>query len=305
MKERIDKNENRRRDMDENVGYVSTSATSFAEMEEIAKQQPEAKGVIWSRGAHRLEDEMNRWADAQEETIEHFSREQLFVKAAAPGRPPATQKAPPACGDIDCVDSDCEGKDHDHDDSPPSKKRKVDNNATVTSAAWPEEVRAACARVMATLPEAFREPMQRDAEEMAMMLLRLCPGALWLTVQVEVIALRVCSRWHQDNYTGRAVITYTGPGTWCADDAHVRFDQFEKTLGKPKEVSDPRIVPDFERVHKPRPNAVVLIKGKSWPDIRGYGLTHKAPNLRVDADGEPELKRLMLKVDLAQRRPGN
>ena len=53
-----------------------------------------------------------------------------------------------------------------------------------------------------------------------------------------------------------------------------------------------------------RANAVVLIKGDLWPGIQGLGLTHKAPNVRVDTFGIPEYMRLILKVDLSERRPG-
>jgi len=70
------------------------------------------------------------------------------------------------------------------------------------------------------------------------------------------------------------------------------------------EVSDPRIVPNFDSIHRPHPNAVVHMKGDLWPGIRGVGLTHKAPNVRIAADGSPELKRVVLKVDLGEYRPG-
>ena len=132
-----------------------------------------------------------------------------------------------------------------------------------------------------------------------MMMLHLHPDGGQLTIQVEIVArIAACTRWHQDNYTGRAIITYVGPGTWCADDKDVCYDQFAATLGEPMAVSDPRIVPDFSSVHQPRPNAVVLIKGDKWPGICGVGLTHKAPNIYDSADGKPLLKRLILKVDI-------
>ena len=55
----------------------------------------------------------------------------------------------------------------------------------------------------------------------------------------------------------------------------------------------------------PPPNAAVIIKGNAWPGIYGgMGVTHKAPNVRADAHGNPVIKRLMLKVDLAVQRPG-
>jgi hypothetical protein len=89
-----------------------------------------------------------------------------------------------------------------------------------------------------------------------------------------------------------------------ADDESVRFDQFDKTLGTPKEISDPAIVPRYESIRMAPTNGVSLIKGNFWPGIQGLGLTHKSPNLAIDASGRPALLRLMLKVDLSQTQPG-
>ncbi|EGB04786.1 hypothetical protein AURANDRAFT_66963 [Aureococcus anophagefferens] len=55
------------------------------------------------------------------------------------------------------------------------------------------------------------------------------------------------------------------------------------------------------RVRSMETNAVLLMKGDSWPGIRGTGLTHKSPSgfwLGSDAP-----KRLILKVDLNDNRP--
>lgn len=171
------------------------------------------------------------------------------------------------------------------------------------------DIQQACARLVEKLPASFRETVLEDAERLAATLMRLCPDSQWLTLAVEIIGKNCCSRWHQDRYEGRAIVTYTGPGTWMVDDEWVQFDQFDATIGAPKEVSDPRIVPCFDRVTKPPPNSAVLMKGSLWPGIRGVpgkeGLTHKAPNVPTDADGEVQFKRFMLKVDVATgRRPG-
>ena len=79
----------------------------------------------------------------------------------------------------------------------------------------------------------------------------------------------------------------------------MRYDQFAQTVYAPMQESDVRIVPDFDSIHRPQSNAVVLMKGNHWPRIRGVGLTHKAPN-----DVEPGVKRLIIKVDLVNgKRP--
>jgi hypothetical protein len=160
----------------------------------------------------------------------------------------------------------------------------------------------ACSRLAARLPVAFREVVRGDAEALSTMLLRCCgptaPSAC-LTVQLEIVGHNSCTRWHEDKGTvGRMVVTYSGPGTWMVDDASVQFDQFAATRHEQHQVSDPRIVPSFASIHQAPANAIALVKGRHWPGIVGNGLIHKSPNLPY-ANGQPALKRLLLKVDLS------
>lgn len=271
--ERIANEGNAKRTTELNDGHVA-SASSFASVEQVAREQPDAKGVIWERCAHACKAEMEQWVAGQKTTRGAFSVEQLFTRVEDAGT------------------------------AQPSKRAKVLSTMSDTDiaalVAGPQDVQAACQKVVAWLPPALRGPMSRDASALAEILLRLCPGATWLTIQVEIVDhLGTCTRWHQDRYTARALITYTGPGTWCVDDASVRYDQFAKTVYAPMEESDARIVPNFNSIHRPQSNAVVLMKGNDWPGIRGVGLTHKAPN-----DLKPGLKRLIIKVDLVNgKRP--
>ena len=296
-------NDRRRRTQAENVGHVA-HATSLAGWEEAARK-PDAKGVIWDRGPHALEKPMTEWANGQDETLEGLTNMQLLV-APPHGRRDKCGNAG-GCGDPThhCSKkprgADPDPEDPQHPPQQPPQPYNYDSWPVATAV----DVEAACVRVASQLPEAFRGGVAKDAAAMVAALRRLCPTTPWLTLKVEVIAIEgACSRWHQDHYTCRCICTYTGPGTWCADDGSVRFDQFARTIGAPMHISDPAIVPSFESVHEPDPNAFVLMKGNAWPGIRGVGLTHKSPNLRADPNGEPELKRLMLKVDLAETQPG-
>ena len=262
-----------------NQGHVDR-ASSIASMEQVARDAA-AKGVIWERCAHALQSDMEQWLVGQNETVTCFSVEQLFTGGEGTHEADERTETTP----------------------PPSKRVKSfssrsDDTQRKRDVAGPVDIQAACERLVAGLPHALRGPLSRDAKALAEMLLRLCPDAPWLTTSVEVTGARTaCTRWHQDKYMGRALISYTGPGTWCVDDASVRYDQFAKTLGLSKEESDPQIVPSFDSIHRPQSNAVVLLKGNDWPDIQGVGVTHKAPNI------PPELKRLILKVDLSKVRP--
>lgn len=161
-----------------------------------------------------------------------------------------------------------------------------------------DDVRSCCMRLAHRLPEGLREAVRDDAESLAKTLIHLCPRATGLAMALSIVGKHRCSRWHQDHYVGRMTITYVGPGTWMVDDSAVDFRQFARTVGAPFEVSDALIVPDSDRILKPKPNDAVLIKGNSWPGIRGLGLTHKSPNVPCDEAGDPLQKRLLLKVDL-------
>jgi hypothetical protein len=169
--------------------------------------------------------------------------------------------------------------------------------------AGPAEISRACARLASHAPAGkFREALRSDAEALAALMMECCPGVPHLTLQIEIVGRNACSRWHQDNYAGRALVTYCGPGTWLAPDEAVDYSAFRRTIGAPPAFSDPAIVPRFEDVVVAPANAVVLMKGSRWPRIRGVrgheGLTHKAPNVRRDANGAPVVKRILLKVDL-------
>ena len=190
--ERIANEGNFRRVTELNQGHVA-SACSFASMEQVAREQVEAKGVIWERGPHACQFEMEQWVARQQVTRGAFSVEQLFTGSDAG----TTLRSP--------------------------ERAKL--LSSMSDALLDVRVQAACQKVVAWLPPALRGPMSGDAKALADILLRLCPETTWLTIQVEIVDnLGTCTRWHQDRYTARALITYTGPGTWCVDDASVRRD---------------------------------------------------------------------------------
>lgn len=168
-----------------------------------------------------------------------------------------------------------------------------------------KDIEQVASKVVASLPATIRDVLKEDAYFMAKILRELCPTAPFLRMSMEVIGKYGCSRWHQDNYVGRMIVTYSGPGTWCADDDSVAYDQFKKTMMEPSNVSDPLIIPCFEKVHQTPTNSILLMKGNNWPGITGVrdhkGLTHKSPNVERDSNGEPVMNRLLLKVDLASR----
>ena len=171
----------------------------------------------------------------------------------------------------------------------------------------PETVEA-CHRLVSRLPASFRASVLADALELTESLTNMCLGVPYLMLQLEVIGNNRCCRWHQDQYAGRMLITYAGPSTWMCNDQDVNFGMFDQCIGVPSELSDPLIVPDYARIHKPPANTVILIKGNEWPGIEhstnSQGVVHKSPNMRMDKkNGNPVVTRFALKVDLSYRPP--
>jgi hypothetical protein len=250
---------------------AAASLLSLSDLELAAKDR-EAKGVIWYRGASKLAQEIEEWVSQQEEDDDCCSFAKEVIQLSHPSGL-----------------------------SSPKKRRKRTTSNTLSA-----DVNTACHRLVQRLPKGlFRESVLTDALALTESITNMCPGVPFLMLQLEVIGHNRCSRWHQDQYAGRMIITYTGPSTWMVNDKDVNFGMFEDCFGVPFELSDPLIVPDYASIHKPPSNAVVLIKGNEWPGIEQSanksGVVHKSPNMRLDLDGNPICKRLALKVDLSYR----
>ena len=247
---------------------VRAEPQSFAGLTKCAKEV-EAKGVFIDRGgAHAHEAEIIAWLETiEEEDLPYgeFAGVQVLV---------APEK--------ECDDSSCD-EDHGADQAPP-----------LATAA---EIREACKALVADLPESFRGAVEADAAALVKMSRKLCPETPWITMRLEVVQLEACWRWHQDFYTARTLCCYVGPGTHCCDDKSVDWDTFEATMD---EESNLECVPE-SKIKTMQTNAVLLMKGDSWPGIRGTGLTHKSPSGFWMGPDAP--KRLILKVDLNDMRP--
>jgi hypothetical protein len=251
---------------------VVVRVSSFAEMEAAARR-PEAKGILFERGPPESASELDRWVAKEPETPEAFSREQLLVGGASSNDNPGVLPSKRS-GESDAMsedDHDHAGHDHDHEEekagggkgavtggcgdkscadehcSQQQQQQQQQQVAVRVSSSGPEDLGAACERLTRSLPLALGAPIKADAEALAAMLLRLChhhhqqqqqQNGLWLTLQLEIVGKNSCSRWHQDKYLGRSIVTYNAPGTWLVDDSAVRYEAFQATVGQPKEVSE-------------------------------------------------------------------
>ena len=265
-----------RRSLRANPGVVA-NVQSLEELEKASLNR-EVKGAYWNRREKALCPDIVEWVQKQpEDGYCAFGEQRLVVL-----------KINDEAGDFTA------------NRTPPTRPKEKVAGIAIT----PHDLKVACNRLVEKVPDQkVRRMVKADAETLAKMLMKLCPDAPFLALQLEIIGNNRCSRWHQDIYAGRMLITYTGPSTWMADDHKVNFEMFEEMVGVPNEISDPIVVPDFDSIHKPPANSVVLVKGNLWPGIdqsaNGMGVVHKSPNMRLNSVGYPTCKRMVLKVDLS------
>ena len=296
----------------------------------------DVKGAVWDRGAHAHAAAMISWLAENRGSKKFYNAvrgmsyaEESFVingermtSASTAGSDGANTSSTDSNSDVSASDSDSDsistqesdpavimGHGHSHGATCCHDKKACESfNVSCAMNTVDLQLEGASTRLVSSLPECFRKAICQDAMDIGRMMASICTTSnkkSVLSLKLEIVGKNRCSRWHQDNYIGRTVVTYVGSGTWLADDVNVRFSQFAATKGLPFHESDPRIVPQFEKVHRTKSNAVVLMKGNRWPGICGYpkrkGLTHKAPNVETDAKGKPRQLRLLLKVDVEEQ----
>lgn len=142
----------------------------------------------------------------------------------------------------------------------------------------------------AGLPGVICQQIERDAAEMASMVIRMVPTTPKVVMKLECFGESTCARWHQDNYTGRAIVTYNGKGTVYARHSNVDFWELEN-CGK-----SACILHDNSQVYSASAGDLLFMKGKIFPD-KVVGLVHKSPEKKYHANGVVK-HRLLLKVDL-------
>ena len=117
-----------------------------------------------------------------------------------------------------------------------------------------------------------------------------CTSAGVLEVKLEVAGANICKRWHQDNFVGRALTSYTGVvGTEFTRDENVDFWELNNCGNNDCIIREP------DGVRSVAVGDILFIKGKKF---KGQpALVHKSPPIRRHADGRV-VNRLVLKVDV-------
>ena len=142
----------------------------------------------------------------------------------------------------------------------------------------------------AALPARLNEQIQCDACAIGGALGDMCGTSFELDVKLEIVGDNVCSRWHMDNFVGRALVSYSGvSGTLYSRDANVNFWEMANCG------NNDHIIRDLNEVESVEVGDMLFMKGKQYGG--GKALVHKAPEKRYRADGRV-INRLMLKVDV-------
>ena len=116
----------------------------------------------------------------------------------------------------------------------------------------------------AALPAVISRQLRSDACTMSEVVASLCPSATKLDVKIEIFGENSCSRWHQDQYVGRGIISYTGKvGTDYTSDANVDFWEL-KNCG-----NNACIIRDTREIRSVDVGDFFFIKGTMFPGTNG------------------------------------
>jgi hypothetical protein len=148
----------------------------------------------------------------------------------------------------------------------------------------------------AALPAPLSKQILRDACSIGRAVASMCSWTRALDVQLEVAGENVCSRWHQDNFGGRALTCYTGVvGTEYTADENVNFWELNNCGNNDHILHDPNQVETIGI------GDILFIQGKTYGGSKP--LVHRSPAKRYHADGRI-LNRLLLKIDVPARSDG-
>ncbi len=101
----------------------------------------------------------------------------------------------------------------------------------------------------------------------------------------------MCPKFHVDSVTCRLVCTYSGVGTEWLEDAYAdRGKLGSGSGGLSDELSG--LILDTNAIHKMPPDAIGLLKGRSWEGNEHLGAIHRSPKLMPNSP-----RRLLLTLD--------
>ena len=142
------------------------------------------------------------------------------------------------------------------------------------------------------VPESLGKQIYEDACSIGCVVGRMCPWAPYLELKLDIHGDNDCSRWHQDRYAGRAIVTYTGQvATEYTSGSNVDFWELQNCG------NNDCIIIDVNQVRAADVGDIIFMKGIGY-SAGANGLVHKSPKSQ-DSEGRV-VHRLTLKVDVPQ-----
>jgi len=141
------------------------------------------------------------------------------------------------------------------------------------------------------LPKDSASKIEEDFRQIGSTLYKMCPSANHMYLKLDIMGMNGCSRWHRDQYMGRAVVSYNSCGTQMVKEEDVDHEAFT-TLTFKKE----GIVPDASKIVSVNVGDILFMKGAKYPTSPN-GLIHRSPPTRFHKNGDV-VSRLLLKVDV-------
>jgi len=140
------------------------------------------------------------------------------------------------------------------------------------------------------LPTELAELVSADCEALVEIVRELIPQAAQLLVKLELFGESVCSRWHQDNYVSRCIVSYNMTGTEYTAHPNVNFWEMEHCG------NNDHIIRDKAKIMSCNVGDYMMIKGMKYP-AKVNGLVHKSPETQYDENRKVQ-NRILLKVDI-------
>lgn len=157
-------------------------------------------------------------------------------------------------------------------------------------ASLPSRLQSAAQKLSNGLPPALAKFVSADAQAMADTMHKMVPDAQSLEMKLELFGERVCSRWHEDNYIARSIVSYNCSATQYTANSNVDYNELY-FCG-----NNDHIIRDKSRIKSVNVGDIVMIKGAQFPG-KARSLVHKSPEVEYYDSGDVRA-RIVLKVDM-------
>merc|ERR1712039_389600 len=157
-----------------------------------------------------------------------------------------------------------------------------------------QKFRKAASAISEGLPAELGKLVREDAQGLGILSYRMVPQAQEIIFKLELFGGNVCSRWHEDRYVCRSIVSYNCSATEYTANSNVDFHELYYCG------NNDCIIRDKAEIQGASVGDLLMIKGSKFPG-KARSLVHKSPAIRYHANGDVQT-RLVLKVDIQDLR---